>query len=562
MIEIDEDVLNDLGIRYDEAVEMVKPICIGPTWQRTDDDGWLLPEHTLGWEVIGWCVKYLRNEEGGQWGFTPEQMRFVLWWYAIDGRGEFIYRRGVLQRLKGWGKDPLLAVICLVEMLGPSRFDRWVGDEPVGKPHPAAWVQIAAVSQDQTGNTMSVFPSLMSDLLIATYGIKPGAELIRARQGKVRIEAVTSNYRALEGKRTTFTVLNETHHWVQGNHGHDMLNTIDGNATKTKSRYLSITNAYLPGEDSVAQRQREGYFRMMEHYKKTYGNEPFQIDFLYDSLEAGAKAPLSGPLLPQVLEGVRGDAHWLDIEHIISSILTSNIPPARSRRMWLNQVVTDSDSLHGPETWDVLGDESLILQRGDQIVLGFDGGKTDDSTALVAIRIADRAAFLLALEEKPDGPEGENWIVNREAVDSAVHEAFRLYKVRGFFADVAQWETYIADWTEKYGEGLEVKAGDRDGAIAFDMRAKQKDSTMAHERLMASIFDGRLKHDGDLRLRRHVLNAKRRVNAYGISFTKESRESRRKVDAYAALMLAHEAMDRLRLRGTKKYVPSNQGWFL
>jgi hypothetical protein len=29
---------------------------------------------------------------------------------------------GVLQRPKGWGKDPLLAVICMVEFVGPSRF--------------------------------------------------------------------------------------------------------------------------------------------------------------------------------------------------------------------------------------------------------------------------------------------------------------------------------------------------------------------------------------------------------------------------------------------------------
>jgi hypothetical protein len=48
-------------------------------------------------------------------------MRFILWWYAVDEFGRFVYRKGVLQRMKGWGKDPLLAVICLVELVGPSR---------------------------------------------------------------------------------------------------------------------------------------------------------------------------------------------------------------------------------------------------------------------------------------------------------------------------------------------------------------------------------------------------------------------------------------------------------
>ena len=32
--------------------------------------------------------------------------------------------------------------------------------------------------------------------------------------------------------------------------------------------------------------------------------------------------------------------------------------------------------------------------------------------------------------------------------DSAVHEAFRLYDVNGFYADVVLWESYITDWTE------------------------------------------------------------------------------------------------------------------
>jgi hypothetical protein len=36
------------------------------------------------------------GEDGKPWKFTPEQMRFVLWWYAVDTRGRFVYRKGVL----------------------------------------------------------------------------------------------------------------------------------------------------------------------------------------------------------------------------------------------------------------------------------------------------------------------------------------------------------------------------------------------------------------------------------------------------------------------------------
>ncbi|AKY03462.1 terminase large subunit [Streptomyces phage Danzina] len=539
-----------------EEIEALEPDFLGPTWQKDAFGQWVLPKHTLGWQIAGWCAQWLRAEDGGPWKFTKEQLRFVLHWYAVDETGRFTARKGVLQRLKGWGKDPLLAVLCLVELVGPSRFSHWdENGEPVGEPHPQAWVQVTAVNQSQTTNTMSLIPSLMSDAFKAHFDIKDGAVLIRASGGKQRLEAVTSSYRALEGKRTTFTLLNETHHWVSGNNGHKMYETIDGNATKKDSRYLAITNAYLPGEDSVAERMRESYMKIAE-------GRAMDVGFLYDSVEAHAKTPLTPDALRIVIPKIRGDAIWLNVDSIIQSVLDTTIAPSRSRRMWLNQIVAEEDALYGPAEWDVLRNEALTLQPGDEIVLGFDGGKTHDATALVAIRVRDMAAFLLGLWEKPDGPQGENWEVPRWEVDSEVHSAFKQFKVQAFYADVALWESYISEWSETYGDGLAVKSPVGRDAIGFDMRSSLKLVTMAHERLMRTIFDKKLAHDGDRSLRRHALNARRRTNNYGVSFGKESRESPRKVDAYAALMLAHEALYDLRARGKKQKARSGRGYFL
>ncbi|QYW07190.1 terminase large subunit [Streptomyces phage Chucky] len=539
-----------------EEIEALEPEFHGPTWQKDAFGQWVLPKYTLGWQIAGWCAQWLRAEDGGPWKFTKEQLRFVLHWYAVDETGRFSARKGVLQRLKGWGKDPLLAVLCLVELVGPSRFSHWdENGEPVGEPHPQAWVQVTAVNQSQTTNTMSLIPSLMSDAFKAHFDIKDGAVLIRANGGRQRLEAVTSSYRALEGKRTTFTLLNETHHWVSGNNGHKMYETIDGNATKKDSRYLAITNAYLPGEDSVAERMRESYMKIAE-------GRAMDVGFLYDSVEAHAKTPLTPEALRIVIPKIRGDAVWLNVDSIIQSVLDTTIAPSRSRRMWLNQIVAEEDALYGPAEWDVLRNEALTLQPGDEIVLGFDGGKTHDATALVAIRVRDMAAFLLGLWEKPDGPQGENWEVPRWEVDSEVHSAFKQFKVQAFYADVALWESYISEWSETYGDGLAVKSPVGRDAIGFDMRSSLKLVTMAHERLMRSIFDGKLAHDGDRSLRRHALNARRRTNNYGVSFGKESRESPRKVDAYAALMLAHEALYDLRARGKKQKTRTGRGYFM
>jgi hypothetical protein len=86
-----------------EQIDALEPTFLGPTWRKAPDGSWALPERTLGWQIAGWCAEYLRAEDGGPWKFTREQLRFVLHWYALDESGRFLNRKGVLQRLKGWG---------------------------------------------------------------------------------------------------------------------------------------------------------------------------------------------------------------------------------------------------------------------------------------------------------------------------------------------------------------------------------------------------------------------------------------------------------------------------
>lgn len=98
----------DRDLTVDQIREKYKPITLGPTWQRNPDGSWFLPEKTLGWEIAGWCAKWLLSidenaPEGARFEFTLEQLRYVLWWYALDDRGQFLYKDSVLQRMKGWG---------------------------------------------------------------------------------------------------------------------------------------------------------------------------------------------------------------------------------------------------------------------------------------------------------------------------------------------------------------------------------------------------------------------------------------------------------------------------
>jgi phage terminase large subunit-like protein len=49
------------------------------------------------------------------------------------------------------------------------------------------------------------------------------------------------------------------------------------------------------------------------------------------------------------------------------------------------------------------------------------------------------------------------------------------------------------------------------------------------------------RHDGDSYLGRHVVNARRRPNRWGISIAKEAPKSERKIDAAVAMVIARNA---------------------
>lgn len=534
-------------------LDALEPVRIGPTWRRDPDhpSGWHLPELTLGWHIVMWQAETLQHADGRPWRYTPEQLRFVLWWYAVTPDLRWLYRDGVLQRLKGWGKDPVAATLSGTEFVGPCRPDRsgrtvrdpWGNEHPAGVPHPEAWVQIAAVSKDQTRNTMTLFPSLFTKAAIERYSIDLGKEIIYAHKGAQRIEAVTSSPRALEGGRPTFTLRNEPHHWLRNNEGHEMDAVIDRNAVKSSdgmSRALSITNAYEPGEDSVAERARDAYELIL-------AGKSLATGILYDSLEAPPEAPLSAEAAPKVVELIRGDSTWLDIPRIVQAILDPRNPPSRSRRFWYNQIVAAEDAWIAPYQWDALAKPERLVEDGEDITMFFDGSKSDDATVLVGCCVSDGHVFLIDHWQRPAGLDSKlPWVVPRDEVDAAVDRAFDTWNVRAFSADPGSgeddsgerfWDGYIDGWADRHGEKLTIKATLTAGshhAVMWDMRstARQQEFTEATERCFSDITSTlTLTHDGNRVLRTHAVNSRRRPNRWGVAIGKEHRESSKKIDA-------------------------------
>jgi len=601
----------------------VKADHLGPTWEENPDwDGenewerYLLPEWTLGYQALNWARENLLSpdatpEDPKPYIPTAEQYRFILWWYAVDENGTFVYRKGIFQRLKGHGKDPIVSVLAAIEFLGPCRFTGWAADhmpeygerptgefavrrgDPVAAENPVAWVQVAAVSQTQTKNTMLLFPSLFTEKLKKRAGMTKqsmGINIITAYNNTRRIEAVTSNPKTLEGGRATFIIKNETHHWNATNNGHAMSSVIDRNATKSKggrSRTLSITNAYEPSEDSTAQREREGW-------EAQQAGLAFKTGTLYDSLEAPKYVGLRPPRGPEdpepdeavvrawlraVIIAVRGDSFWLDIDSITNAILdVGENPPSTSRRFYLNQVVADEDASFDPaaivaaidpiarserELASIEGRDitraGWIVKPDDPIVMFFDGSKSDDSTAIVACRVSDGYCFTIGTWNRPLQKErAKSWLAPRQEVDDRVHEAFRRFRVVAFFCDPSHtkddsgnryWDGLIDAWHREFNEQLlvwSIKSGHNQHSTNWDMTSleRQRQFVAAVEMTTSELerkdaYDNptpEFFHDGDPILMTHMRNARRAPNDLGVSMRKEGRESLKKIDGAVCLV--------------------------
>jgi len=507
---------------------------------------------TLGWGIADFIESYLLQPDGDNAGdpfrLTDEQLRFLLWAYAVDEHGRFLYRRAVLRRAKGWGKSPFLAALCLAELLGPVRFDYFDDEgDPVGKRHPMPWVVIAGVSETQTENTMSAIRAMSEDsALVDDFGLDVGLTRILVPGGG-KLHPITASSSSQEGARPSFAVMDETHHWTRSNGGWALAKVIRRNLAKSRdgsARAIETTNAHEPGADSVAEGSYAAWRSEAEGRTKASG-------LLYDTREAPMSVDLSDEAsLRAGLRAAYGDATWLDEDRLVGEVYDLDTPPEEARRFYLNQIVAAADSWISPAELGANDKPNgTPLAPGDEVTLGFDGALTDDSTVLIAVRLSDGAPFVLGAWEKPEGPRGEGWYVEKGAVRGVVGYAHSTYSVVAFFSDVAYWETDVDAWRDEYGETYRVKATTRH-AVAWDMRGHQADTVRGVEALHRSLTDVEVPliphrlpdgRDGLAILRGHTLNARRRPNRWGISFGKETRESPKKVDAVAAWVLARMA---------------------
>jgi phage terminase large subunit-like protein len=230
------------------------------------------------------------------------------------------------------------------------------------------------------------------------------------------------------------------------------------------------------------------------------------------------------PNLAPFYEANPGLGDFQGVGEITSAIAT--MPENALRRYRLNSWTANYEAWLPSGAWDSCVSERT-LEPNEPVVLGFDGSRNNDTTALVACTL-DGFVAVIDCWSRPDRlPANEEWSVPILQVEDRIREACRTYDVRELAADPSLWQRSLELLAQ---EGLPVVAFPQSPGRMIPATAKFERAVREHL----------LTHDGNPTLARHVANAVAVESNGGIQIRKEAKSSPRKIDLAVASIMAHD----------------------
>lgn len=306
------------------------------------------PQHeddfpSLGWALLDWYAEFLPSprDPSDPLMLVDDQALAIVEFYRLDPRtGARVYRRGYSRRSKGKGKSPWAAAWCIGEFAGPVRFDGWDAyGQPVGRPwgtkgDARPWVQVAAISEDQTDNTWSVIHYFLTEndgKAADALGVDAGLTrcYLRGVPG-AKMEPVTAAAGSREGQPITAGLIDESHLMSPSNGGVKLARTIRRNVAKMGGTSFETTNAFVVGAESVAESSCDAVRNGSPGIFADEVEAPREID--------GVPVDLNAPdaVLDKALKVAYGDSWWIDTPRLVSDMRDPSNRWVDSARFFLN----------------------------------------------------------------------------------------------------------------------------------------------------------------------------------------------------------------------------------
>ncbi len=502
---------------------------------------------TLGPLVCAWIEKHLVFGPGDMLGqpyrLSGMKRAYIYRLYQIYPKGHLRagrrrFKRAALSLRKGRAKTEFAACIAAAELAenAPVRFWKWDAmDRPLGRSVDDPYIPMVAYTAVQSEElAYGALLAILERSRIAKH-FDIGLERIMRKRGMGKALPLASAPSARDGARTTFQHFDETHHFRLPGHKRahrTMLMNIPKRAAADAWSF-ETTTAPAPGSATVAEETMD-YARSIERGEKK------ATDFFFFHEGAADELDITKPdeLRQAVVEASGEDVAWSDIDSIVTQFGETGADIAMLERYWLNRMRQAGEKAFDIVQWRTLKSD-FVCAPGRLIVIGFDGARYRDSTALVATDVETGFQWILGIWERPrDLKPKDPWEVPESEVDQCLRDAMTRWQVFRVYADPPYWETTVDKWAGEFGAEVVVKWPTiRYNKVAHAVRAYSTSQAAAE-----------VGHNGDPVLERHIANAHRQeISALDDQGTrmyvirKERPDSPDKMDGAMAALLSWEA---------------------
>lgn len=475
-----------------------------------------------GHRVIKFIERHCVHPDGEWIGkpihLEPWQRRLLLGLFEAEEDGKRKHRWALVGIPKKNGKTTLAACLALYFLLAD------------GEPSPL--VVCAAASDEQAdlafgaAKTMVKLSPTLSQLCTAF-----DKEIIVKDQPGARLRRVSAVAGTNDGLNIHAAILDELHEW-QGPKGEAVWNVLtNGTGARRQPMVLQITTAGYDLE-TVCGRQYQYGKRVQSgevddrRYFFHWNEAPEGCDHRDESVWQAAN--------PNYGVTVHGDFFRDQMSKKTESVF---------RRYFLNQWVAGAELWLPFGAWDACRSD-LPLDPALPTFVGVDVALRNDSTAVILaqrqqLEMGERTVVRAKVWENPY-QEGhhlyESWELNIFEVENYLREIREQYPTPSteIDGDILPGPEFNYD-PAYFHRSAAVLAGDGLAMVEYP----QHDSRMiaASQNLYQLVVEGKLAHDGDPTLKRHVENAVADQKPRGWRLTKP-KGSRKKIDAAIACAIA------------------------
>ena len=349
-------------------------------------------------------------------------------------------------------------------------------------------------------------------------------ELTKIYRDAIEVVSTGSVYRVLSAESYSKEGLSPTAVYADELHAHqsrelfDVMSLAMG-ARGNQAHMVAITTAGVKtdrtGQDSIA-------YSLYQYGQRVSRGETSDPSFFMAWWEAPPESDHRDPETWKLANPGFGDI--CDAADFESAVKRTPEPEFRTKRC--NQWVSSALGWLPTGTWDSCAGDLDLTDK--DYVIGFDGSFSGDSTVLVGATLEDvPQVFMIKAWEKDPNIHDDTWRVDILEVENTI---------RAFVRDNPRVKEIVCD-PYRWQRSMEVLADEGYPIVEYPSTNARR-MVPACAKFFDAVVEGRLKHDGDPILARHLDNAVVKVDNLGPRIVKENRNSSRRIDAAVAAVIA------------------------